>query len=183
MVTFPTALPKIPYVGFSPVRLQAPGTSQFGRVPFRTGSWVKVDPSIPHGPSQFAHAFETAYLYRKARLDVRGLSFDGSTWAQRSSLGSGYVVPTVNTSRPHPPVWLPPIHFPAELVIGSVFDIQGSSCLVARPSELSPMNSPRLPPSTSAGRSDACILPFFHAGTGHRVEERNSWHLRSLRLN
>ncbi len=25
-LTFPAALPKIPYVGFSPVRLQAPGT-------------------------------------------------------------------------------------------------------------------------------------------------------------
>ena len=107
--------------------------------------------------------------YGESRLDVRGRGFNGSTWAQRSSLRPGYVVPTLNAWRPHPPVWFPPVHFPAELVREPVFDIQGSSCLVAGPSEPSLMNSPGLPPSTFAGRSGVCILPFFHAGTGHRV--------------
>ncbi len=118
-----------------------------------------------------------------SRLDVRGRGFNGSTWAQRSSLRSGYVVPPFNAWRPHPPVWFPPVHFPAELVIGPVFDIQGSSCLVARPSELSLLNSPGLPPSTFAGRSDVCKLPFFHAGAGHRIEGKNSWHLQYFRCN
>ena len=75
------------------------------------------------------------------------------------------------------------VHFPAELVIGTVFDIQGSSCLETRPSELSLLGFPGLPPSTSAGRSDAGTAPFFRIGTGHRIEGRKSWHLRLLRLN
>src|SRR5260370_17779847 len=35
-LTFPAALPKIPYVGLSPVRLQAPGTCEFDREPSRS---------------------------------------------------------------------------------------------------------------------------------------------------
>ena len=45
------------------------------------------------------------------------------TWALGSSLGLGYVVPTVIACRPHPPVWRPPSHFPAMPVIGPVFGI------------------------------------------------------------
>ena len=71
------------------------------------------------------------------------------------------MVLTIIAYRPHPPVWFPPVHFPAELVIGTVFDIQGSSCLDSRPSELSLLGSPGLPPSTSAGRSDTGICPIL----------------------
>ena len=85
---------------------------------------------------------------------------------------------TLIACRPHPPVWFPPVHFPAEPVIGTVFDIQGSSCLDSRPSELLLLGSPGLPPSTSAGRSDTGTAPSFRIGTGHRIERRNSWHLQ-----
>jgi hypothetical protein len=53
--------------------------------------------------------------------------------------------------RPHPPVWRPPPHFPAWLVIAAVFGIQGSSCLVSTPSGLALLCSPGLPPAASAG--------------------------------
>ena len=103
---------------------------------------------------------------------------DDPTWTQRSSLRWVSHRPTLIAWRPHPPVWSPPGHFPARPVIGTVFDIRGSSCLATRPSELSLLGSPGLPPSTSAGRSDTGTAPSFRAGTGHRVEGRNSWHLR-----
>ncbi len=74
-----------------------------------------------------------------------------TTWAQRSSLRMGCVVPSVITSRPHPPVWRPPPHFPVTLVIEPVFGIQGPSCPVSTPSGLSPLHFPELPPSASAG--------------------------------
>ena len=118
-----------------------------------------------------------------SRLKVRDLGFHRSTRAQRSSLRRGCSVPALNAWRPHPPVWFPPAHFPAGLVIRPVFDIQGSSCPVTRPSELSLLGFPGLPPSTSAGRSDTCIFPFFRIGIGHRLEGRNSWHLQPFRLN
>lgn len=58
MATFPAALPKIPYGGFSPVRLQAPGTVQFGPEPSRSDRQVKAGPDIPCRTNQFAQTFE-----------------------------------------------------------------------------------------------------------------------------
>ena len=46
--TFPAALPGIPYVGLSPVRLQAPGTVKFSMEPSRPGLRVKSDPDMHH---------------------------------------------------------------------------------------------------------------------------------------
>jgi hypothetical protein len=51
----------------------------------------------------------------------------------------------------------------AYLVIGTVFGIQGSSCLVSRPSGLSRMDRSELPPSASAGRSP-CAIPSCSRG-------------------
>ena len=66
--TFPSALPEIPYVGFSPVRLQAPGTSKFGVEPSRPSQPLMPDPGVPGpcgpcGPcGQFTPPFGTAYV-------------------------------------------------------------------------------------------------------------------------
>ena len=60
MATFPAAPPKIPYGGFSPVRLQVPGTAQFSRESSRVGRWLKCDPHIRHLPTQLALAFGIA---------------------------------------------------------------------------------------------------------------------------
>ena len=183
IVTFPAALPKIPYGGFSPVRLQTPGTRKFSDHPSWRRGRVKSDPDIPRLTIQFGGAFGAASAKGDSRLNVRDLGFNRATRIQRSSLRRGYSVPALNACRPHPPVRFPPAHFPARLVISPVFDIQGSSCLVTRPSELSLLGFPGLPSSTSAGRSDTCIFPFFRIGIGYRLEGRNSWHLQFLRLN
>ena len=113
---------------------------------------------------------------KEIRLSVRYLGFSDPTWALRSSLRLGFSVPAFHAWRPHPPIWFPPNHFPAEPVIGSVFGIQGSSCLGPRPSELSLLDSPGLPPSTSAGSPVRAFPHAFRTGIGHRLEGRKSWH-------
>ena len=45
--------------------------------------------------------------------------------------------------------------------IDAVFDIQGSSCLIPRPSRLSLLYYPGLPPSAHAGSPDACTSQFL----------------------
>src|SRR5215831_7215251 len=113
---------------------------------------------------------------KEIRLSVRNLGVSDPTWALRSSLRLGYSVPAFHAWRPHPPVWFPPNHFPAEPVIGSVFDIQGLSCLGSRPSELSLPGFPRLPFSTSAG-SPVCAFPHdYRTDNGHRLKGSQSWH-------
>jgi hypothetical protein len=87
MATSPAALPGIPYGGFSPVRLQAPGTTRFSDKPSRQGQRLKFDPNVPRRAKRFARAFEMASTERLIRLKVRDLGFDRPTWAQRSSLG------------------------------------------------------------------------------------------------
>ncbi len=114
---------------------------------------------------------------RLFRLKVRTVAAIGATWALRSSLRPGYVVPAFIAWRPHPPTCKPPSHFPATPVIEAVFGIQESSCLASRSSGLSPLYSPGLPPSASAG-SPARAPQFFRTGTGHRVEGRNPWQLQ-----
>jgi hypothetical protein len=135
---------------------------------------------MPAGRHSFTPAFGTvSHLagYPPQCAD-RGLS--GTTWAQRSSLQRGCVVPFFIAWRPHPPVWRPPTHFPAALVIESVFGIRGSSCLASTPSGLSLLDSPGLPPSASAG-SLVRAPQFFRTSIGHRVEERNPWQLQTSR--
>ena len=80
----------------------------------------------------------------------------------------GCVVPPLIAWRPHPPVWKAPPHFPASPVIDAVFGIQGSSCLPPRPSGLSLLYFPGLPPSASAGSPDTCasVLPHRHWPSG-----------------
>ena len=80
----------------------------------------------------------------------------------------GYVVPPLIAWRPHPPVCTAPPHFPAAPVIDAVLGIQGSSCLPHRPSGLSPLYCPGLPPSASAGSPDTCasVLPYRHWPSG-----------------
>ena len=105
---------------------------------------------------------------RAIRLNVRCPGFNAATCAQRSSLRVGCVVPPLIAWRPHPPVWTAPPHFPAAPVIATVFGIQGSSCLPPRPSGLSLLYFPGLPPSASAGSPDTCasVLPYQHWPSG-----------------
>ena len=79
MATVPAALPGIPYGAFSPVRLQAPGTTRFSNKPFRQGQRLKFDPNIPRRAKRFARAFEMASTKGLVRLDVRDLGFDRPT--------------------------------------------------------------------------------------------------------
>ena len=181
-LTFPAALPEIPYVGFSPVRLQAPGTCKFGTKP----SWLRS--RLKSGPDNtpFAESVCSALRGRPGQLDsplqsVGPLTAVDLTWALGSSLQLGYVVPTILAWRPHPPVWWPPSHFPAVPVIAIVFGIQGPSCLVTRPSGLSLLYSPGLPPSAYAGRFGMCSLQFFHTDTGHHEKVGTTWHLQRSR--
>ena len=58
--TFPAALPKIPYVGFSPVRLQASGTLQFGTKPSAGSSRSRPIPPYPRSDTAFAPPFDNA---------------------------------------------------------------------------------------------------------------------------
>lgn len=135
---------------------------------------------MPAGRRSFTPAFGTVSRltgYPPQCAD-RGLS--STTWAQGSSLHRGYVVPSFIAWRPHPPVWRPPPHFPAQLVIESVFGIQGSSCLASTPSGLSLLDSPGLPSSASAG-SLVRAPQFFRTSIGHRVEGRNPWQLQLSR--
>ena len=178
MATSPAAPPKIPYGGFSPVRLEVPGTAQFSRESSPRGGWLKCDPHMHHPPRELALAFGIASAESVPRLGVRADGLGRPHLDPEVLAPVGSHRPTLIAWRPHPPVWSPPSHFPARPVIGTVFDIRGSSCLVTRPSELSLPGSPGLPPSTSAGRSDTGTAPSFRAGAGHRVEGRNSWHLR-----
>ena len=56
-------------------------------------------------------------------------------------------------------------------VIAAVFGIQESSCLTIRPSGLSPLNFPELPPSTSAGSPTRALpsdLPCRHWPSSRR---------------
>ncbi len=63
--------------------------------------------------------------------------------------------------------------------IAPVFGIQESACLTIRPSGLSPLNFPELPPSTSAGRLTRAHQQLSSVSTlaGHRVGKRNSWRI------
>ena len=69
---------------------------------------------------------------------------------------------------------LPPL--PSRAGYRPALDIQGSSCLVSRPSELSLPDSPGLPSSTSAGSPMRAHPHFFRTGIGHRVKGGSSWH-------
>ena len=86
MATFPAAPPKIPYGGFSPVRLQVPGTAQFSRESSRVGRWLKCDPHIRRLPTQLALAFGIASAGRDPTSMCGASASDDSTWTQRSSL-------------------------------------------------------------------------------------------------
>ena len=69
--TFPAALPKIPYVGFSPVRLQASGTLQFGTKPSAGSSRSRSIPPYPRSDTTFAPPFDDASRRVILRLCVR----------------------------------------------------------------------------------------------------------------
>ena len=86
MATFPAAPPKIPYGGFSPVRLQVPGTAQFSRESSHVGRWLKCDPHIRHLPTQLALAFGIASAGRDPTSMCGASASDDCTWTQRSSL-------------------------------------------------------------------------------------------------
>lgn len=66
--------------------------------------------------------------------------------------------------------------FPVADGYRAVFGIQGPSCLSIRPSGLSPLGFPELPPSTSAGSPTRAFPSSFRVGTGHREGETTPWH-------
>ena len=79
--------PKIPYCGFSPVRLQVPGTAQFSGESSRLGRWLKFDPHIHHLPTRLALTFGIASAGKYPASVCGASASDESTWTQRSSLG------------------------------------------------------------------------------------------------
>src|SRR6516164_1989600 len=86
MVTVPAAPPKIPYGGFSPVRLQLPGTTRFSRESSCSDRWLKCDPHIHRRPKQLALAFGVVAA-DGFPASMCGLAPSGDpTWTQRSSL-------------------------------------------------------------------------------------------------
>ncbi len=88
--TFPAALPEIPYGGFSPVRLQAPGTTKFS-----------VEPSCS---AQFAPAFEYASAngIPASEYGTGTLANSPGPWGPRSD--RVLLSRPSSLNRPHPPV-------------------------------------------------------------------------------
>jgi hypothetical protein len=71
MATSPAAPPKIPYGGFSPVRLKVPGTAQFSGESSPHGGRLKCDPHIHRPPRELALAFGITSAESVSRLGVR----------------------------------------------------------------------------------------------------------------
>ena len=95
LVMFPAALPKIPYGGFSPVRLQAPSTRKFSLGPSGEGERLKSDLDIRRPTQPFTPAFGKASATGNSATECGAVAFDQPTWAQRPSLGLGSLPPTV----------------------------------------------------------------------------------------
>ena len=73
--TFPGALPKIPYGGFSPVRLQASGTLQFGTKPSAGSSRSRPIPPYPRTNTAFAPPFNDASHRSMLHLCVQNCQY------------------------------------------------------------------------------------------------------------
>jgi hypothetical protein len=99
-----------------------------------------------------------------SHLGPEALARVGFSWSNRHRL-TGLIRRSGN---------LPPL--PSRAGYRSALDIQGSSCLVSRPSELSLVDFPELPSSTSAGSPVRAYPHFFRTGNGHRVKGGSSWH-------
>jgi len=99
-----------------------------------------------------------------SHLDPEALARAGLSWPSRQRL-TGLIRRSGN---------LPPL--PSNAGYRPALDIQGSSCLVSRPSELSLHDCPELPSSTSAGSPVRAFPHCFRTGTGHRVKGGSSWH-------
>ena len=115
---FPAALPKIPYGGFSPVRLQAPGTRKFSTEPSGKSERLKSDPDIRRPTHPLAPAFGRASVTGNSASECGAVTFDQPTWAQRPSLRLGCHIPTVIAYLASSAGLATFRHFPAELVIG-----------------------------------------------------------------
>jgi hypothetical protein len=179
--TFPAALPGIPYVGLSPVRLQAPGTVKFSMEPSRPGVWVKSDPDIRHTPRRFAPAFGIASIQRPLRLGVRYLDHPRLHLGPEVLAQAEFCCPrrhrfatssaSLNTFGSFPSyagyrddLWHSRILLP------------GLQTFRAFAAELSRIAA------FSFRRETRHVLPScFHAGTGHRIEGRNPWRLQPSR--
>ena len=101
-----------------------------------------------------------------------------AAWTSESGLRSGdYLFPSRISGSPHLSTrqyarrvrsWVAEIGLDPEIYgthsIDTVFGIQGSSCLLPRPSGLSLLYFPGLPPSASARSPDTCasVLPYRH---------------------
>ena len=86
---------KIPYGGFSPVRLQDQAPGQFSKEPSARPRRLKSDPDIPQALAAFAPAFGWACDQTQPRLRVRDAGPHSATWPQRPSLRLGYSVPAL----------------------------------------------------------------------------------------
>ena len=160
---------KFPYVGFSPVRLQASGTSQFGTKPSAGSSRSRPIPPYPRSDTTFAPPFDDA----SRRVDTSPLrAKPPATTSPPEPRGPRssrvFVVPAINACRPHPPVWTSPPHFPERPVIDAVFDIsriilsdlQTFRTFAAVLSSIAAFNTPGAPVRAPQ---------FFRTGTGHRA--------------
>jgi hypothetical protein len=115
---FPAALPKIPYGGFSPVRLQAPGTREFSAEPSGKSARLKSDPDIRRPTRPLAPAFGKAAVTGNSAPKCGAVRYDRPTWAQRPSLGLSCLVPAVIAYLASSAGLETFRHFPAQLVIG-----------------------------------------------------------------
>ena len=95
MVTFPAAPPKIPYGGFSPVRLQVPGTRKFSAEPSEKSERFKSDPDVRRPAQPLSPAFGRAAVTEGSASECGAVTSSRPTWTQRPSLGLGYHGPAV----------------------------------------------------------------------------------------
>ena len=175
IVTVPAALPEIPYGGFSPVRLQAPGTPKFSTEPSGRSGRLKSDPDIRRPTPPLASAFGKAAATVCSASKCGAVACDHPTWAQRPSLGLACHGPTVIAYLASSASLETFRHFPAELVIGRHLTFKD---LPVWPPDLPSFCCATLPNCRlqSAGSPVRAYPHSFRAGNGHRVKGGNSWH-------
>ena len=179
--TFPAAPPKIPYGGFSPVRLQAQAPrSSVCRLPPRS-LHLSLIPDIPAESRTFTPAFETtvhqpgcpplcADLWRcPSPLSPEVLAPAGLCCPCFPRLATSSASLKTSTALPsmasysgglwHSRILLPGLHtFRTFTAVLSRIAV----CSFRR-------------------ESGTCMPPFFRTSAGHRVEGRNPWHLQHSR--
>ena len=125
MATFPAAPLKFRTAGFPQYGFKFQAPLQFSRESSHVGRWLKCDLHIRHRPTQLALAFGIASAGRDPTSMCGASASDDSTWTQRSRSGEFFMASPSSLADLSASL-VSSGHFPAEPVIGTVFDIQGS---------------------------------------------------------